>query len=181
MKCPKCKTVTLIKGTVAGDKLELDRCPGCQGMWFDGGELGHILGNNAAGYFTVPAYAAMSHTRSCPRCNHPLYEFCYPATMTLVDACKHCKGIWLDDNELKQIAMARGIKNTIACPKCHKRQPKSDSCINCGIVFAKYGATKIHTDKNNKVIGEGYADDIPGIKGALLRFIDRSIDYLTDY
>lgn len=181
MLCPRCKNVALTKGTVPGKALELERCPECKGIWFDDGELSNVLGNNAARYFTVPAYAAMSHTRSCPRCNHPLYEFCYPGTMSLVDACKHCKGIWLDNNELKHIATARDIKHTITCPKCHKRQPKSDICIDCGIVFAKYGAIHDIPVKKKNIVGDSYADNIPGIKGALLRFIDSSIDYLTSY
>ena len=181
MLCPKCKTVTLTKGTVSGKELELDRCPECKGLWFDDGELGHVLGDKATRYFTVPAYAAMSHSRSCPRCNHPLYEFCYPGTMTLVDACKHCKGIWLDNNEWAQIAAARDIKNTITCPKCHKRQSKADSCIHCGIVFAKYGAIHDQPGKKKNIAGNSYAEDIPGIKGDLLRFIDSAIDYLTTY
>ena len=181
MLCPKCKTATLVKSTLSGEGLVLDRCPECKGLWFDESELSKVLGNKATRYFNVPVNAAVNYSRPCPRCNHTLYEFCYPGTMTLIDACKHCKGIWLDKNEWKQIAAARDIKNMIACPKCHKFQLKSDSCINCGIVFAKYKAAHDPETKKKKPAGEGYADDIPGIKGVLLRFIDRSIDYLTDY
>ena len=181
MLCPKCKTVTLVRGEVPGAGLQQEHCPECRGMWFDDSELSRVLGDKAVRNFTVPLNAALEHDCNCPRCNHALYEFCYPGTMNLVDACKNCLGIWLDNNEWKQIAAARDIKNMITCPKCHKLQPKSDTCVHCGIVFAKFEAAHDPARKVKKPAGEGYADDIPGIKGILLRFIDSSIDYLTNY
>lgn len=27
--------------------------------------------------------------------------------------------------------------DTITCPKCHTEQPKSDSCVSCGVIFSK--------------------------------------------
>ncbi len=41
MRCPRCKAemvVTHLHG------VEIDRCPDCQGLWLDGGELQKIVG-----------------------------------------------------------------------------------------------------------------------------------------
>ena len=36
MNCPKCSSEM---ETVTYDDVEVDRCSGCQGLWFDGGEI----------------------------------------------------------------------------------------------------------------------------------------------
>lgn len=74
----------------------------------------------------------------CPKCFYALFEFCYPNTLTLVDACINCSGIWLDDLEWKQISTERNPASQMTCPKCSKQQKKSGSCIQCGIIIDKY-------------------------------------------
>ena len=191
MNCPKCKNVALQKNRVKSRNLELDRCPECKGLWFDENEFETLLGRKAHKELTVPAYAIEKHNESCPRCESILYEFCYPGTMTLVDVCKDCNGIWLDNNEWKEISAAKSSENQMYCPKCATRQIKSDSCIKCGIVFSKFAAMKEtqslqkkpekKPDINETFDRESYARNIPGFKGRLLRFIDRSIENLTNY
>ena len=41
MICPTCREVMIV---VEQDKIELDHCPNCAGVWFDGGEL-EVLSN----------------------------------------------------------------------------------------------------------------------------------------
>ena len=36
MKCPVCKEIMIV---VEHDKVEVDHCTNCQGVWFDAGEL----------------------------------------------------------------------------------------------------------------------------------------------
>ena len=188
MKCPKCKGRTLATGKVKSGKLELDRCPSCKGIWFDDGKLKQLLGYKAEKNLSIPDYAVQKTKILCPDCSVPLYEFCYPGTMILVDACKSCNGIWLDDREWKEISSARDVKNLTICPECHTKQIKSDSCTKCGVVFAKLRAnTRPKTKKEQKaelketIEKESYTKDIPGLKGKLLRFIDGAIETLTDY
>lgn len=191
MQCPKCKDVSLKKGVVKSRGLELERCPQCKGLWFDNSKLESLLAHKAEKNLTVPGYALEKKDEQCPRCQQNLFEFCYPGTMTLVDVCKSCKGIWLDNNEWKEINTARSVENQMYCPKCATRQVKSESCIKCGVVFSKFAAMKESSASREKVEKtegikatferESYAKNIPGIKGRLLRFIDRSIESLTDY
>jgi hypothetical protein len=74
-------------------------------------------------------------------------------SVTTVDVCQKCKGIWLDPGELERIQLTYEAVNPdgvttadqteaagFACPKCGKEQAMSNECIGCGIIFAKYHA-----------------------------------------
>lgn len=202
MHCPKCEGAILKESTIKTKNINLDRCPTCKGLWFDKGELNTILSVRAVKELVIPNFSSHHPNIKCPKCHKGMHEFCYPGTTTFVDACTDCGGIWLDNLEWKEISVARDIKNKISCPKCNELQKKSGSCVCCGIIFSKYNKVKqgslsvddsvtasvsVSTDNSasafnigtTQYIRESYADDIPGLKGILLRFIDRSIDKLT--
>jgi Zn-finger nucleic acid-binding protein len=190
MKCPKCKNVSLKSGKVSAKKLILDQCSRCKGMWFDRGELATLLGARADKQFDTDQFSVKVAGLECPRCELSLYEFCYPGTLTLIDACKKCDGVWLDNNEWKSISHSRGDSNKITCPKCDLRQNPAESCVKCGVIIKKYQLNDAEknsqsvSDKNSHLAGRSeseasYADGIPGLKGKLLRKIDRVIQSLT--
>lgn len=203
MECPKCKGNPLVARKVKAGRIELDHCQQCGGLWFDSAELDQILGSKASARYAIPTFAFENKGCQCPRCHTSLYEFCYPGTMTLIDACKSCHGIWLDNNEWKEIAKARESRQVTVCPACNTRQLKTASCQSCGIVFTKIEeGINSTTDQNqlhqqsermeNSNAAKNFVqedhpysndelDNIPGVKGKLLRFIDRSIDTLTRY
>ena len=191
MQCPKCKSTPLKRGKITAKQLVLDQCSTCKGMWFDKGELITLLGAKAKNDFVMPKFSIEVPDSKCPRCHDSLYEFCYPKTLILVDGCKQCEGVWLDSNEWKAISHARYQSNKINCPKCHTRQIPAESCIECGIIIAKYQLSG--TNKKQKRFSEptklanghvkkerSYADDIPGLKGTLLRMIDSTIKKLSN-
>jgi Zn-finger nucleic acid-binding protein len=138
MHCPKCVNISLKVAKVSKRNIQLDRCPSCKGLWFDKGELTGILGQRADKDFNIPKYAAYTQKAKCPRCAEAMYEFCYPNTLILVDACIKCSGIWLDDLEWKQIGEQRTPSNQMTCPKCSKQQQKSSTCNQCGIIIDKF-------------------------------------------
>lgn len=190
MQCPKCDNTPLKRGTLSAKKLTLDQCPQCKGMWFDKGELCTLLGGKAHQDFTIAKFAAEIPNTYCPCCNVSLYEFCYPGTMILVDGCRQCEGVWLDNREWKAISHARDESRKVSCPKCHVRQQSTESCNSCGIIIAKYNSpsTVGAQDKEAKTIDSNkyradyessYADNIPGLRGSLLRNIDIAIRGLT--
>ncbi|SMF05727.1 Transcription factor zinc-finger [Alteromonadaceae bacterium Bs31] len=202
MQCPKCKNSALQKRVVNKIKVELDRCPSCEGLWFDKGELNLVLQSKAAKKYEIPNFAAYQKNTLCPCCKTPLHEFCYPGTLTLVDACKSCNGVWLDNREWTEIRLARAQKPWMSCPACKHLQPEEESCKQCGVVIAKYRSKQLqqasrsgesaanktgsHTSTGYSALSNSqgrasYAEDIPGLKGSLLRFIDSAIDGLTDY
>lgn len=105
MKCPKCASSHLKQILVKGPDINVDRCPDCKGIWFDGGELEAILGV-AAKELSVPLRAKKCGPL-CPRCIEPLRTFQYPQTLVNVDMCKKCNGLWFDASELKEIKAVR--------------------------------------------------------------------------
>ncbi|MFT5114961.1 MAG: Zn-finger nucleic acid-binding protein [Parasphingorhabdus sp.] len=153
MQCPKCDNISLKTAKVSKSNIELDSCPSCKGLWFDKNELTEILGKRAEKYFEIPKFAARNLKSKCPKCSGALYEFCYPDTLTLVDACINCSGIWLDDLEWKQISEQRNPAKQMTCPKCAKQQKQSSTCSNCGIIVGKYlGAEQVAKEPRNDTV-----------------------------
>ena len=73
MKCPVCKVATTV---IEHDKIELDYCSICYGIWFDRGELELLLdtltdGTAAKfvnGLMQRPPAKVAEKTRKCPIC-----------------------------------------------------------------------------------------------------------------
>lgn len=183
MECPKCEQSGLIEKKVKNRDIKLDICPECQGIWFDKGEL-ESLRNIPDGRSAIPADARRL-SFLCPRCHEGLYVFCYPRTMVVVEMCKRCGGIWLDDNEFKEIHWVHSTfkkdpkkRNLLVCPKCGHQQISSNECAKCGIIFSKYREAQ-----DRKKLKENATQNAPlpvatSIKGRLLNFIDNSLEML---
>lgn len=90
--------------------LEIDSCPECFGLWFDGEELSRlfcsrtlaerILEEDALPDVVSPARKE-GQERSCPSCREPMR----PSTMgdVTLDYCLRCRGIWMDHGELLRV------------------------------------------------------------------------------
>jgi Zn-finger nucleic acid-binding protein len=103
--CPKCKDPL---EPVVVESVEIDRCTGCDGVWFDRSELGKLLqeegrktrslqkGHDSERLDVLPGV--------CPRDAKPLVRTrgSY-RTQVDVDFCRECCGIWLDAGEFKQL------------------------------------------------------------------------------
>ena len=171
MTCPGCRT-ELERKTVRGRDVEVDRCPKCGGVWTDAGEVGRILGAAAAQRAPVPQNARPAANDGCPRCRKPLCVFAYPGTMTVVDGCRECSGIWLDGGELEEIHRARSGKQ-MTCPACGHEQPRAETCAGCGVIVRKA------IEPRSARVAPMHAG-IPGVKGKLIRFIDSSLATMLD-
>lgn len=136
--CPKCQK-KLWHVERKGEVIEV--CSGCEGMWFDGGELTVILGV----YRKVEAATGKDSGVSCIRCGTGLRELPYPNTSIDIDACPDCLGIWLDRGELDELkgklqdlippnqatygeraqeifdGLDRGALERARCPKCKQK------------------------------------------------------------
>jgi len=145
MNCPKC-ALPLVEKQFKGRPTVVDYCQKCQGIWFDDAELSSIIGVPARN-LSAPANARPS-TLQCPRCAKPLVLFPYPGTMTVIDGCRTCRGVWLDGGEYQELA-----KNRLATPAPQPR-PKLPSS------------------------NSGAEPDMGGVKRQLIGFIDRSIESL---
>jgi len=112
MDCPRCK-VPLRTEDYRG--IEVDRCPQCQGMWLDYGELDQLedevfKDDELKGTLV---YGAFKSELACPRCGRPMTGFRYRANNLELDMCDEGHGTWLDGGEEKRVLelMAQRIKD----------------------------------------------------------------------
>lgn len=93
--------------------LEIDTCPECLGMWFDGNELSRFLeGGSLKREFQRIAdaeplqsvgFTIDTRARRCPRCRTGLEERLF-SDVTL-DVCSQCQGLFMDDGELRRVIL----------------------------------------------------------------------------
>ena len=180
MTCPRCRT-ELEKKSVRGRGVEVDRCPKCGGVWADAGEVGQILGAAPGPRPVVPQNARAAANDGCPRCRKPLYVFAYPGSMTVVDGCRECAGIWLDAGELEEIHRARRGKQ-MTCPACGQEQPRAETCSGCGVIVRKAIEPRQPraAEQAARPTSPPMHAGIPGVKGKLIRFIDASLAAMLD-
>lgn len=96
MKCPACRVPMYV---AEFRQIELDLCAGCEGVWFDQGELALLLGDEPA-LASEPIAAADEATRSCPLCDTPMDKVNIgPGRRVLVDRCPRGCGLWFDGAE----------------------------------------------------------------------------------
>ena len=117
-ECPRCSSADF--DTVELMAVQLDRCRGCRGIWFDGGEFEKVV-SGARGDDTQavverldpsgrPAAEAYLPLRmSCPGCGEALLEeapvrFEFIDHFVMTDRCPACRSVWLDASELSLLA-----------------------------------------------------------------------------
>lgn len=108
MKCPACGE----EMTPEDFGIEVDVCRnGCQGIWFDHGELG-MLDEQNEGAGAALENALQSPRRNddnrarirCPKCDIPMHAHRYNRAKAInVDECYGCGGFFLDSGELTEI------------------------------------------------------------------------------
>ena len=101
-KCPKCGTA--MKESKLPSGVEIDRCPECDGIWLDHGELKEILRERISERANPRDMARADRSdRMCPDCERDLFERHFPGSSVRIDQCIHCAGIFLDGGELDEI------------------------------------------------------------------------------
>ena len=107
MKCPTCHSSMIV---VEYEKIELDYCMSCCGLWFDAGELDLLLEAAGQDELLPSTTAPDKHTqikeqkRKCPTCGKTMGKMHFGDTPpVMVDVCPQGGGIWFDGGELHQI------------------------------------------------------------------------------
>ena len=103
MDCPKCAGG--IEEIDNYQRVVVDFCGSCKGIWFDAGEVADFFDLTSDIPDIDTALATMKETDlSCPKCNNSLREFQFAKANNLIlDICSGCHGIWLDAGEVPQL------------------------------------------------------------------------------
>lgn len=121
MICPVCRKSALI---VEFNKIELDYCPSCQGVWFDSGELELML--ESAGLsdhhryleemIKTPEIKTTEKKRKCPICRRKMKKaFIDEDKKITVDICQVKHGIWFDGGEVQGLVKELINKSPTKC------------------------------------------------------------------
>jgi uncharacterized protein len=109
MRCPVDKNDMIV---VEHQKIELDHCLRCAGVWFDAGELDLLVSTIAASGgkmsqtdLLTPFEAKVGETRrKCPVCGRKMNKvWMGKEPKVLIDSCPLGEGFWFDGGELHQV------------------------------------------------------------------------------
>ena len=109
MECPVCKGIVAV---VEYERIELDYCTSCSGVWFDSGELELLaerlsLEGDAVSLpdiMDLPEAKAPEKARRCPICHRKMKKVRAGGDPSvLLDVCPRQDGIWFDRGEVGQL------------------------------------------------------------------------------
>ncbi len=109
MICPACKSDMIV---VEYNKIELDYCTDCQGVWFDSGELELLLesinleSQNVflSNILSSEEAESSEKKRKCPICGQKMKKTGIgQEPEILIDVCQRGDGLWFDGGELGQL------------------------------------------------------------------------------
>lgn len=107
MNCPKCKAVL---ETVTVASIEIERCSGCQGLWFDMLEEEELRAHASEVDTGDPSVGRRHNTVDrivCPKCpaDQPLIRMVDPAQPHIwFESCTVCYGRFYDAGEYRDFA-----------------------------------------------------------------------------
>jgi Zn-finger nucleic acid-binding protein len=120
MQCPKCARELF---EVEQNLVALDCCPGCNGLWFDRGELENII---AIDDVLSKLRAGAPTDLTCPRCAaKTLVEHTSDRAIGVsVERCRDCSGLWLDRGELDAFKQRERSRAPARPPARHAPKPE---------------------------------------------------------
>ncbi len=112
MKCPRCRKPLVI---LELNKVEIDHCLECGGVWLDTGELELLIGSPIEICFE-PAEKTGKRRNRCSRCGQKMDRVSQGGLDGVVlDRCKRGHGLWFDSGELEVVLQHErsGVDNRI--------------------------------------------------------------------
>jgi hypothetical protein len=90
------------------EQIEIDYCNGCEGLWFDAGELELLLetekDRSRFSNLFKEAEPEKEKSYDCPICGKRMLKFeVGEQAKVVIDKCKRNHGLWLDKGELEQV------------------------------------------------------------------------------
>ena len=107
MRCPKCRSdmeLLQIEG------VEIDRCSGCHGLWFDPGEVEKLRNKKVAAAIDIgdPVSGKVHNAKDryrCPRCGGRMLRKADPLQKHIwYEECEACHGSYFDAGEFTDLA-----------------------------------------------------------------------------
>jgi Zn-finger nucleic acid-binding protein len=129
MICPSCRKVMIV---VEQDKIELDHCPNCAGVWFDTGELKLMLERmgldsstlGVARIADLPDAKTAEKKRRCPICGKKMKKRKVgQQPEVLIDFCPRGDGLWFDGGEVGQLIEQ--------CARKSGTEMDAENCVLC--------------------------------------------------
>lgn len=106
MICPKCHSSM---EAVVYERVEVDRCKTCQGIWFDAGESDWLSHEDAAAAIDTGDPSTGMQTNKidryrCPRCDGGMLRRVDPRHSHIqYEECTSCRGSFFDAGEFAQL------------------------------------------------------------------------------
>ena len=109
MNCPACKGVVVV---VEYERIELDYCTNCSGVWFDAGELELLTERlsldgeafSLQDIMALPDAKVSEKARRCPICGKKMKKVHVgDEPKVLLDVCPRRDGVWFDSGEVTQV------------------------------------------------------------------------------
>ena len=110
MKCPKCDVETK---TETYEGVQIDRCPICEGVWLDDGEIRQIIRERERKFTDEEIRAVVGEQSplsvlppdeadlyACPKCGEKMEK--HDLTGIMVDRCPGHHGLWFDKGEIER-------------------------------------------------------------------------------
>lgn len=102
MKCPKCNSDLKL---LQFKDVEIERCPGCGGLWFDAfehEELKQLSGSETIDYSPEKKVPTGSGSGCCPKDGQPLIAMVVAGQPHIAyESCGVCHGVFFDAGEFR--------------------------------------------------------------------------------
>ncbi len=113
MNCPVCKEPMII---LELNKVEIDFCPNCSGIWLDEGELELLYsieksGNELRKLFTQTD-SVREKSYKCPICRKRMLKTKFNDSDIIIDKCRNNHGLWFDKGELEKVFLLKSNETT---------------------------------------------------------------------
>lgn len=114
MDCPVCKDQPMI--VLELDSVEVDFCPGCSGIWLDGGELEMLLDTPAQAKKLLASFTVCNTEEqkyNCPICLKKMNKIQVGSkeASLIIDKCTKDHGLWFDKGELPAVLEKANLDN----------------------------------------------------------------------
>ncbi|GAB4296196.1 MAG: hypothetical protein Kow0098_19150 [Ignavibacteriaceae bacterium] len=104
MICPRCKSSFII---LELDRVEVDYCPDCGGVWLDAGELELLLSKDQQIDPFINSFNPVRQTSElklkCPVCSKKMSKGIIGDSKITLDKCNKDHGFWFDKGELEGV------------------------------------------------------------------------------